>query len=291
MAGKEVKDILYPYGELDVLYYYSKIARKLERFLGKREIATKTYLKNFVFLKRGSNSPQLYIKDLREVNEKMLKLRKYHLNEARDKLTKKQILIWQYFVPRKMTNFFYATNGEKQGNDMDRLFIDIDRQSLSPNDARQVTRELVKLIKQDSEFSRLVKFKIFIMWTGSSFHVYLLLNKKINLKFYNKYLSYGKNKGESFIMKWAEKISKKTGISVKAGHEKEKNSIILDSSNTPSGKLARVPFSLHVSGYNKYDGIAVPLTEAELEDENLIKKLKKITPEQVLKTLSSSKLI
>jgi len=279
------KGILYKRRELDVLDYYSKISRVLEKFLEGREIATKIFLKNFAFLKRGSNSPRLFIKDLREVDDDMLKLRKYHLDEVRDKLTEKQILIWKYFVPRKIINFFYATNGEKPGKEMDRIFIDIDRQRHSSEDARVVARELVKIIKQDSELKQLLNFKIFVMWTGSSFHIYLLLNKKINLDFYEKYLSYGKNKNESFIIKWAAQVSEKTGINVRAGHQREKNAIILDSSNTPSGKLARVPFSLHVSGYNKFDGVAIPLSEKEIEDKTLINKLEKITPDSVLENI------
>ena len=292
MALKEVKNILKPQGELDVLYYYSQVSRVLEKFLAGREIATKTVLKDFTFLKRGSNSPVLFIEDLRAVNNNMLELRKGHLDEVKDKLIEKKILIWQYFVPRKMVNFFYACNGERQGKLIDRIFIDIDRQNYSQDDARKVCLELVKIIKQDKEFNNLLKFKIFLMWTGSSFHIYLLLGKKINLNFYKKYLSYGKNKNESFIMKWAAQISEKIKINVKAGHEREKRAIILDSSNTPSGKLARAPFSLHVSGYNKYDGIALPVSEQQLGDKNLIKKLKRISPEEVLKSLNKySKLL
>ena len=106
--AKEVKNVLKPYGELDVLPYYSQISGVLSSFLKGREIATKIVLKNFVFLKRGSKDKPLYIQDFRVVDEKMLKLRKHHLDEVRDKLTEKQILVWKYFVPRKMINFFYA---------------------------------------------------------------------------------------------------------------------------------------------------------------------------------------
>lgn len=284
--------MLYKRGELDVLDYYSKISRVLDKFLDDREIATKTVLPNFKFLKRGSNSPRLFIKDLREIDDNMLKLRKHHLDEVRDKLTEKQILIWQYFVPRKPVNFFYATNGENPGKEMDRVFIDIDRQKYSGEDARKVASELIKVIKQDSEIKKFLNFKIFVMWTGSSFHVYLFLEKKINLDFYQKYLSYGEKKELSFIEKWAEQVFKKTGINVKAGHQREEDSIILDSSNTPSGKLARVPFSLHVSSKGEIDGVAVPLSEKELEDKNLTKKLEKLTPKSILENIDSySKLL
>lgn len=283
------KGALYIRGELDVLDYYGKVSKCLISFLKGKELATKTVLPDFTFLKRGSKDKPLFIEDMKQVNSKMLNLRTKHLDEVKDKLTTKQVLIWQYFVPRKPVNFFYACNGEFPGGEIDRVFIDIDRQSYSSNDARKVAESLVKIIKQDKEFNKLLKFKIFIMWTGSSFHVYLLLNKKINLNFYQKYLSYGASKQSSFIEKWAEQVSKKTRIKVKAGHEREKEAIILDSSNTPSGKLARVPFSLHITRDGKIDGVAVPVSEKELEDSKLVNKLEKLTPDSVLKNINNYK--
>jgi hypothetical protein len=347
------KDVLYPYGQLDVLDYYSKVSKKLLSFLNGREIASKTvtnslkaanfYTPNdgsspsgsffkkrssfkkgdfkkqlmvdkFYFLKRGSNSKPLYVRDLKLVDEKFLKLRaKGHLKDFKDELSEKQILLWQYFVSRKPMNFFYATNGEGVGKGMGRIFIDIDKGKLGSgklvvggskekektttenrtaktkagsDDVRRVALDLVRVIKSDKEFSKLLKFKIFVMWTGVSFHVYLFLKKKIDLDFYKKYLSYGEKKEDSFIMKWAKDVSDQTGINVCAGHEKKRGAVILDSSNTPSGKLARVPFSLHLDKNGKIDGVAVPVSEKELSGKNLIKKLEKLTPDIVLKNLS-----
>jgi hypothetical protein len=282
------KSILYQYGELDCLLYYSKVSHYIKKMLKSKEIATKTILEDGKFIKRGSNSPQLYIEDLeygKNINENFLKLRVgKHLDEVKEKLTEKQILIWKYFVPRKMINFFYACNNE-YGKNIERIFIDIDRQNNSSEQARVIAMHLINIIKEDNEFGNLVKFKPIILWTGSSFHIYLLLKNKVDLNFYNNYLSYGKNKEKSFIIKWAEQISKETKLNVKAGHEREKNAIILDSSNTPPGKLARCPFSLHIKEYNKYDGVSVPLTEKQLENKNLIKKLKKLTPDFVLENI------
>lgn len=285
---KKVDDVLKPYGSLDLLYYYSIMAEKLTGFLRGREIATKTLLPNFFFLKRGSNSKPLFIEDLRCVDEKMLKLRAGHgLGEARAELTGKQALAWGYFVPRKLVNFFYACNGEKQGRDIERVFIDVDRRNFSSDKARIVAKALVETIKKDKEFNKLLKFRIFIMWTGSSFHIYLLLKNKVNLGFYSRYLSYGKKKEESFIMKWVGVISERTGINVRAGHEKSENFIVLDTSNTPSGKLARAPFSIHTKNDKIIDGIAVPLSEKQLSDKNLIRKLEKLKLEDILKNLNS----
>lgn len=280
------KGVLYPSRELDCLYFYWKVYPALKRFLQGRELASKTQLKNFEFLKRGTKDKPLFIEDFSSLNEDFFKLRKHHLDEARDKLTNKQQLIWQYFVPRKPVNFFYATNGEHPGGRIDRIFIDIDRQENSSEDARKVCASLVNIIKKDKEFAKLLRFKIFILWTGSSFHIYLLLSKNINLDFYNTYLSYGKGKEKSFLNKWAKLVANETGINVKAGHERERNSIILDSSNTPSGKLARVPFSVHISK-GEIDGISVPVSEKEIDNSRLIGKLKKLDADNVLKDLKS----
>jgi hypothetical protein len=218
----------------------------------------------------------------------MLLLRKNHLKDIRDKLNEKQELIWEYFPPRKFVQFYYATNDEGVGKPIDRIFIDIDRRKHTTDEARVVALNLVDFIKNDREFNKLLKYKIVILWTGASFHVYLLLKKKIDLKFYNKYLSYGSSqvKSESFIMKWAFLIEKNSGIACHAGHEKSDKFIILDSSNTPSGKLARSPFSLHIKDYKNWDGVCVPVSERELNDNKLVGRLKKLTPDDVLKDLN-----
>lgn len=282
---KSNRDILYPYGELDVLNYYAKVTPYLRNFLRNKKIATKVHLSNMFFLKRGSNSEPLDIEDFQEINENMMKLRKFHLKEVREKLSKKQELIWTYFPPRKLVQFFYACNDEGVKKPIERIFIDIDRKKQSADDARIVTIKLIEIIKKDNGFNNKLKYEIFILWTGKSFHVYLLLKKNINEDFYENYLSYGKMKEESFIVKWASEISKETKIKVSAGHEKSEKFIILDSSNTPSGKLARVPFSLHIENFRKWDGVSVPVNLNELKEKNLIKKLEKLTPEKVLKNL------
>ena len=295
--AKETKDILHPYGSLDVLAYYSKVARFLEKFLKGKEIAVKVYLPKEIpfYLKRGSNSKPLFIQILKEVDEKMLKLRAEHsLQEVKQELNEKQALIWEYFVPRKLMDFFYACNGEHPGKQIDRIFIDIDKgKQIKSEIAQQVAKELVQAIKKDKEFNKFIKYDLFIMWTGSSFHIYLLLKKPVNLGSYNKNLAYHKDFPlDSFTGRWAQEIRKKLKINVQGGHEKTPKHITIDPSGTPSGKLARVPFSLHMKNAREIDGVAIPLNEKELEDKNLVKKLRALTPEKVLKNINSySKLL
>lgn len=287
---KEVKDVLSPFGSLDVLYYYAVISEKIEKFLGKKELAVKVWLPKGIpfFLTRGSNSQPLYANDLRQVDEKMLKLRAEHgLSEVKSQLTAKQALIWEYFVPRKFMDLFYACNNEGQGRKIERIFIDIDKgKEIKSEIAQEVAMNLAELIKNDGEFNKLVKYRPFFMWTGNSFHLYLLLKKPVNLNFYNKYLAYHKDSPlGSFTGRWAEKIKKKTGINAQGGHEKTPEHITIDPSSTPSGKLARCPFSLHMKSADEADGIAVPLSEADLRKKTLVAGLRKLTPEAVLENI------
>lgn len=272
-----MKDLLHPYWDLDVLGRYSKIARYLNTFLKNKDLATKIIGPNFTLLKRWTVLPFLHLEDLKIIDESYLQLRaKHHLKDVKKQLKEKEILIRQYFFPRKLVNFFYVCNNE-YGKDIERIFIDIDRQNNSAEDARKVALELIKTIKADASFP--LKYKTIILRTGSSFHVYLMLDKPIDHEFYDTYLSYGKKKEKSFINKRASEISKKTNLIVLWAHARIKNSLILDTSNTPPGKLARCPFSLHIKDAKTFDGICVPISEEELANPKLISILQKLTPE------------
>ncbi len=278
-----MKDILHPYWSLDVLWRYSKVTPLIKNLLKDKEIASKIIGENFVLLKRGTKNPPLFIDDFKEIDDKYLELRaNHHLKDLEKQLTPKQILIRKYFVPRKLINFFYACNNE-YGNSIDRIFIDIDRQDNSADDARKVANELIKTIISDKQFNELMKYKPLILRTWASFHIYVLLKKTIDHAMYDRYLSYGKGKEESFPTKWAAEVSKITKLNVVAGHERKKWAIILDTSNTPAGKLARCPFSLHIKDSKTIDGITVPISQEELADPKFISKLQKLTPETIRK--------
>src|SRR3989338_4517237 len=110
------KNLLHPYGDLDVLLYYALAARKLKKFLRGKEIAAKNWIPGYKrqLLKRGSLLPPLWIEDFIEtVTPEFLEKRKGHLKDIRPQLSKNQVLVWQYFLPRKLSDFFYATNNEK----------------------------------------------------------------------------------------------------------------------------------------------------------------------------------
>ena len=280
-----MSDFLHQYWDLDVLWRYSKITPYLKKRLHSKEIASKIVGEKFVLLKRWTKSTPLFIDDFKEIDEKYLGLRaKHHLDDVKDQLTPKQVVLRQYFVPRKLINFFYACNNE-YGNTIDRIFIDIDRQTNSADDARKVASELIRIILSDKQFTKLVQYKTLILRTGASFHIYLLLKKSIDHVFYDSYLSYGKGKEGSFPTKRAAEVSKITKMNVVAGHERRKWALVLDTSNTPPGKLARCPFSLHIKDSKTIDGIAVPISKEELADSKLISKLQKLTPETIRKNI------
>ena len=282
-----MNDILHQYGNLDVLCRYSKVAPLLSKLLTWKEIASKIIGEKFVLLKRGTKIEPLHIEDFQEIDEDYLRLRaNHHLDDVKGQLTTRQILLRQYFVPRKLVNFFYACNNEFW-NTIDRIFIDIDRQTNSADDARKVACELMKIISSDKLFTKLVSYKTLILRTGASFHIYILLNTPVDHAFYDTYMSYGKGKEDSFPTKRAKQVSEITKLNVVAGHERRKWAIILDTSNTPPGKLARCPFSLHIKDFKTIDGITIPIEQKELEDSKLISKLQKLTPEKIRKNINT----
>ena len=289
---KKTQNILEPFGRKDVLLYYTTVAKKLKKFLKNKEIATKIWLPNgFFFLKRGSKDEPLYIQEFSSVTKDLLELRsKFALKKARGKITKQQEKIWTYFPQNKLVDFFYATNNEGKGKAIERIYFDIDRgKGITAEQAQHVILALIRTIKKDKEFKKIIPLqKLFILWTGKSFHLYIMLKKNLPHNFYVKYLSYSKHKRlESFIGRWAEKIAKELKINVKGGHEKTAKTIVLDPSQTPSGKLARCPFALHMKNPKEIDGVSVPLNEKMLKDKNLITKLKSLTPDKVVKDLNN----
>jgi len=297
--SNQKRGVLYKTGQLDCLSYYNRIFKKksafLKKFLSGREIATKIFLSEYrggdFIVKRGSKETPLYISELlKNDRKKFMSLRKADdLKDVRDKLSSRYEKIWHYFVPRKMIEMHYAFNGEKS-KIIDRIFIDIDHGGrYSEEDARKVVLKLRKEIKNDKELKEILnknkqkerKVKVRVLWTGSGFHIYIMLPDKVKPSFYKKHFSWGKKTKKTFIEKWAESVSKSTGLNVEAGHERQKNKIILDTSGTPPGKLARCPYSLNLDNRGEIEGICVPLDDKEIEDPKIVKKLRKLTPEIV----------
>jgi len=280
-----------PFGETDVLLFYGIVSEKLKKFLKGKELASKVRLSNSnipSFLNRGSKKEPLYIEEMKEIDEEFLSLRKAHLDEVRDKLTKVQQKIWEYFPPRKLIDFFYATNNEGVDRPIDRVYFDIDRgEGISSEDAQRVTDVLVNEVIAKDKLP--TQKDPFVMWTGSSFHIYLFLKKREPNEFYIKNFQFSKNDPEAnFTGRWAKQVREITKLNAVGGHQRIKGVIGIDPSQTPSGKLARVPLSsLHMRDADTVDGVSVPIDKKMLKKSDLVDRLRDYTPQKVIKELDS----
>ena len=293
---KENRDnLITPFGEMDVLLLYAVVSTRLKKYLKDKELAGKIWMpsgKVRYLLKRGSKLEPLYVEEIMEaVDLDFLKLRskKEHLKEAENDLSDVQNKVWRYFLPRKLADFFYATNCEGPGKNIDRIFFDIDRvQNISAEQAQEATRLFIETIKGDKELEGLMgNVELFISWTGDSFHVFLFLDENKPNSFYEKYFQYSKQDPErNFTGKWAKKVDEQVGFKVVGGHERHDNSINIDPSQTPSGKLSRVPLgSLHMKDAKTIDGVSVPLKEKMLYDEDLTHELVNYRPPDIIENL------
>jgi hypothetical protein len=130
--SKKTRNLTKPFGkDIDVLLYYGIVAQKLKKYLKGKEIAARNWLPPGgmpQILKRGSKEPPLWIEDFAKgADYKLLEARKQYkaLKDAKG-ITPLQRNIWNYFIPRKLSDFFYATNGEHPGQKIERIFFDLD---------------------------------------------------------------------------------------------------------------------------------------------------------------------
>jgi len=285
------RDVLKPFGELDVLPLYAIVSSELEAFLGDREIASRVWLKQRTLLNRGSQLPPLHVNEIsKKVTPDLLQLRaKMGLADARGSLSAVEEKIWRYFPPRKLCDYFYATNHEGQGREIDRIFYDIDRPKDMPHEkAREVTQLFLEAISNDDQIHRFIRDTILVAWTGSSFHVYLLLKQRQKHSFYTDEIQYTeKTLEKGFTAKWLRYVRGKTQVNLIAGHEKKPAVITIDPSQTPSGKLARSPLgSLHMSRYETVDGVSIPVEIQRLQEQGLTELLKEYTPKRLIGEIS-----
>lgn len=253
----------------DVLEYYAKTAPFAAKFLGEREVASRIWLpKGMKILKRGTKETPLKAAQVGGLDKNFFSKRKKHLDDVRDQLSETEKTVWKYFPPRKLADFFYATNFET-GNKIDRVFFDIDRgEGTSAAQAFEVTKAFCEAIGE----------KVHVFWTGNSFHVFLM--KKMETGGYENYRT-GKGAENTLTEKWIAEAAKNVSVKVSGGHEKLKGTIIIDPSQTPPGKLSRAPFSLHITK-NKIDGVNVPLP-SDLDVD--VSELEAYNPEKVLENL------
>lgn len=296
--AEKTGDILRPFGHTETLLFYGAVAPALKKFLAGKMIAAKNWIPHGpmpTLIKRGSREPPLSIDELVEgITPEFLQTRatEEHLDAAKPKLSPLQQKIWSYFLPRKLSDFFYATNGETPGKPIDRVFFDLDRGAkMTHAQAQQAAKTLIEVIIDDAQFNsevgKLLEDKPFVAWTGLSFHVYLFFKKPQPTEAYEKFFQYSKNSPlQNHTGRWAAEVGKRTGFKVVGGHEKAEDAIVIDPSQTPSGKLCRVPLgSLHMADAKTVDGVSVPVDEKMLEDKKLTDELRSLTPKKLVEEL------
>ncbi len=294
-AKANMDKLIEPFGKLDVVPFYSIVARGLEKYLGRREIASRIWMSqgNLPFLlKRGSRLKPLLAHELSSnVTVQFLKTRSKFdkLSEVGEGITDSERLIWEYFLPGKLADFFYATNGEGSGKHIDRIFLDIDRgKGISAKTACEATSSLITKLKEDEQLAQLTeKVEPFVYWTGRSFHVMLFLQHEMPKEFYDTYFQFSKHRPEASLTgRWASQVGNELKVRVIGGHEKMENAITIDPSQTPPGKLCRVPLgSLHMKDGQTTDGVSIPLSEKMLQRPDLTDDLVAYGPREVLRDL------
>lgn len=286
---EEVDDVLSPFGKTDVLLLYGVLGKCLKGFLRNKEIATRIWLPSGnipYILKRGSKEEPLFIEDfVGNVSRNLIEKRKKFegLEEARPELSEKEELIWKYFVPDKFVNFFYATNGE-DSDFLERAYLDIDRgEGTSAEEARKITSELSKIIRSDGEIMEKVD-ETFVFWTGNSFHYYLFFKEKLDVTFYREKLRVSEKDEKTNVEEWINELNDSfDDIDAVGGHERVSGKISIDPSQTPPGKLGRIPLgSLHLGDAKTVDGFSIPLEEEMLSKSNLINKLVSYSAREII---------
>lgn len=291
--ASSVDDVLHPVDQLDVLLLYGLVAGANQPYLGDRELAAKVHISDGpTLLKRGSDREPLTADELGSaVDEAFLRTRNdvEDLEAARDELTDVQAKVWQYFIPRKHSEFLYATNFEGEGNPIDRIFFDIDRGAdVSAEDARAVTRAFVEFLDDDAVTQDVVESTV-ISFTGNSFHVDLLLESAQPPEFYqDEVFTTTSRQVDTMTERGVDAVSDAVDVPVVGGHEKRAGVVNVDPSQTPSGKLNRVPLgSLHLADAETVDGVSVPVTRDELADDDLVDRLTSYTPDSVVDELDA----
>lgn len=289
---RSLDDPIRPFGDIDVLLYYGAIAPYLAGYLRGRELASRIWLPGTgrKLLKRGSKDAPLFIEDMAEAITPGLMETRHKARElkvAKQLITEKQAVIWEYFVPRKLADFFYATNGEGEGREISRLFFDIDRgEGTTASDALQVARLLLEELQGDEAVSEHVKGEPYVSWTGFSFHVLAELKRPQPATFFDECLRVSAVKAlNTPASAWVENIRKRSKVPVVGGHVKVEGAISIDPSQTPSGKLCRVPLgSLHMRDARTVNGVSLPLSLDMLE-ESVVEGLESYTPGKILSQL------
>ena len=284
-------DVLRPYGELDVLPYYGKIAEKLTSFLHGRELASRIWtphgrIRSVVIT--GQTASPLYIKQMSEaVTPQLIQARETYrnLDEARGKLSPEQQLTWQYFPQRRYVGFYYSANRLGPGREIDRVVFQIERSVGSTlSDALAAVQAFTNAAVSDPGYQDLFGGEPFIYWTGSSFQVMLFTSEQQAASFYRSHLDYT-GKGRTMVDRWIDLAAANSGGKIAGGTGRRRGVVIINAEPTLPGKLCPVPIGcLDMADGTTLQGVSVPLT-MDMLNPDLPDKLSAYTPERIIDEL------
>lgn len=284
-------DVLRPYGELDVLPYYSRIAEKLTSFLHGREIASRIWtphgrIRSVVV--SAQTAPPLYVRQMSEaVTPQLIKARETYknLDEARGRLSPEQQLTWQYFPQRRYIGFYYSLNRAGPGREIDRVVFQIEGSIGSTlTDALDAVKALTDVAVSDSGYRELFRGDPFVYWTGSSFQVMLFTREPQAATFYRSHVEYT-GKGRTIVDRWIDQAAMSSGGKIAGGSQRRKGVVLINAEPTMPGKLCPVPAGcLDMADGTTLRGVSVPLTMKMLAHD-ILDELAAYTPEQVIDEL------
>ncbi len=284
-------DVLRPYGELDVLPYYGKIAAKLTGFLHGRELASRIWtphgrIRSVIIT--GQTAPPLHIRQLSEaVTPQFIQAREQYrnLDAARARLSPEQQLVWQYFPQRRYVGFYYSVNRLGPGREIDRAVFQIERSvGSTPSGALAAVKAFTSAAISDPGYRELFRGEPFVYWTGSSFQVMLFTSEPQPASFYRSHLEYT-GKGRTMVDRWIDLAAANSGGKIAGGTGRRRGVVLINAEPTLPGKLCPVPVGcLDMADGTTVQGVSVPLTmdmlNADLPDE-----LTAYTPERIIDEL------
>ena len=284
-------DVLHPYGELDVLPYYGQISAKLTGFLHGRELASRVWTPRGripAVVISGSTSQPLYIEQMvRSVTLELIHARQSYKNlgDVIPILSPDQQLTWSYFPKRRYVGFYYNTNRIGPAREINRVLYAVDRCTGSTlTDALNVVRIFYELVISDDRYPALFRGNPFVCWTGNSFQVMLFTRDLQPASFYRTHLEYT-GKSHTLTDHWVDAAARAGETKIAGGSQRRKGFVLINATNTPSGKLCPVPLgSLQLASAATLGGVSVPLTP-DMLDRDVLSDLISYTPERILDEL------
>lgn len=146
-----------------------------------------------------------------------------------------------------------------------------------------MTRAFVEFLEDDPVAQEVTETTV-ISFTGNSFHVDLLLDGAQPPEFYEEEVFTTEREDVDTITdRGVRALREAVDVAVVGGHERRAGVVNVDPSQTPSGKLNRVPLgSLHLADAETVDGVSLPVARDELSEDDVLDRLTGYTPDRLV---------